>query len=168
MGGQQSPAAPANALLERLVSVEPIPKSDSFWHELFSFSLPLPQAGEDVAAVSFAYCADMGRNNAQSFNFQTLVLQMVEKLERARTKPSEALMLQCSGSVFLMRTFLKHMLETYEPEARLRTAHALRQCVPGAPACLPLPPRTCCLTSACPRRRRRTSPRLSSTRCSRR
>jgi len=112
-------AQPANALLERLVSAEPIAKGDSFWHELFSSSLPVSQeraAAEEVSAVSFAYCSELSRNNAESSNFQTLVVEMVEKLERARTKASEGLLLQCCGSVFLMRTFLKHMLETFEPE----------------------------------------------------
>lgn len=121
MGASSSSAAPAASLLDRLTGREPIATGDPFWHQLLAStaSLPAGSAGDDVNAISRGYCLEMGRNNARSGNFQSLALTVVDRLARATSPASSAAsVLQACGGVFLVRVFLKHMLETLEPEAR--------------------------------------------------
>ena len=65
--------------LRRLSGAEPVSHDDTaLWDELFALSLP-SQSAEELAAESFAFCAEMVRNNAQSGNLQALV----RRLQRA-------------------------------------------------------------------------------------
>jgi hypothetical protein len=112
-------------MLDWLTGREPIAPGDPFWHQLLAstVSLPAGSSGDDVTAVSRGYCVEMCRNNARSGNFQSLALTMIDRLARATSSTSSAASVQqACGSVFLVRVFLKHMLETLEPEAR--SAHA--------------------------------------------
>ncbi|EOD08508.1 hypothetical protein EMIHUDRAFT_258209, partial [Emiliania huxleyi CCMP1516] len=115
-GAAKQPTAP---LLDRLTGREPIPSDDRFWQELLASAVSLPAGSsvEDVTAISRAYCAELVRNNPRSGNFGALAAAMAERLGRAtRSAATDTEMQQACGAVFLLRTFLKHMLETLEPE----------------------------------------------------
>lgn len=115
-GAAKQPTAP---LLDRLTGREPIPSDDRFWQELLASAVSLPAGSsvEDVTAISRAYCAELVRNNPRSGNFGALAAAMAERLGRAtRSAATDTEMQQACGAVFLLRIFLKHMLETLEPE----------------------------------------------------
>ena len=113
-----SPSTTPPALLGRLTGREPIPSQDPFWQLLATaVALPTGSTAKDISAISRAYCSEMVRNNAKSGNFQSLALAMTERLSRAAASGSSAASIQqACGCVFLVRIFLKHILETLEPE----------------------------------------------------
>ena len=124
MGGAQSSAAAHNQPLERLTGEASVGADDPLWKQLFSLGVPVPKGGtaDDVHTASFAYCSELVLHNAASGNFQTLLQKTVEYLVRLadrskqRVADSPALLQQAAGAVVLARVFLKHMLETLEPE----------------------------------------------------
>ena len=60
----------------------------------------------------------MVRNNPVSGNLQTLIRRSVDLLYLAcKPKAQTAHLRQSCGCVFLLRHFLKHMIETLEPDA---------------------------------------------------
>jgi hypothetical protein len=125
-------------MLDRLTGREAIATGDPFWHQLLAstVSLPAGSSGDDFTAISRGYCLELARNNGRSGNFRSLVLTMVDRLARATSPTSSAASVQqACGSVFLVRVFLKHMLETLEPEARSACRlHTAPLTLPGRPS----------------------------------
>lgn len=97
--------------IARFAARDPISLDDELWGQL-DFSASRERVDEPTAAV----CANLVRNNVESENFQALVLRVLEALEEAKHSVSGAQLHQACACVFLMRTFLKHMIETLEPE----------------------------------------------------
>ena len=125
MGAAQSGGAwPGGEALERLCSAAAIPRDDPFWHEhLLSVHAPVggalrtPEQLSALSALSERLCTEMVRNNPRSGNLQVLLSVMVDGLHPAALPGATNAQLQQScGCVFLVRTVLKHMIETLEPE----------------------------------------------------
>ena len=115
MGAASSTPALTESLA-RVTGAQGIAPDDPFWESLLTTNVPVSRA-DDLATASFAACSELVGNNLQSGNFQSLVLKTIELLERAVDPHAGAAQLhQCCGAVFLVRLFLKHMLETLEPE----------------------------------------------------
>eukprot|EP00316_Scyphosphaera_apsteinii_P020690 CAMPEP_0119332604 /NCGR_PEP_ID=MMETSP1333-20130426/83162_1 /TAXON_ID=418940 /ORGANISM="Scyphosphaera apsteinii, Strain RCC1455" /LENGTH=348 /DNA_ID=CAMNT_0007342467 /DNA_START=55 /DNA_END=1097 /DNA_ORIENTATION=+ len=143
MGTTASAAAPSHVLLEQLTGKSSIAIEDQFWQQLLSFHVPVPQGRteEDVSAISHHFCAEMVQNNVLSGNFQTLALVMVDRLKRScKPQASSGTLQQACGCVFLARTFLKHMLETLEPEDVIPHLSGTTESASASPA--PIPPVT--------------------------
>ena len=104
--------------LERLSGPAPIRLDDAeLWEELFSLQLPSSTA-EELQQASHAFCAEMARNNAQSGNLQTLIRRTIDLLTLAqRPRANPGVLRQACNSVFLLRLFLKHMIETLDADA---------------------------------------------------
>ena len=108
--------------VHRLSSGTSVSQADSeLWEQLFALQLPSSTA-EEVAAASFAFCAEMVRNNPTSGNLQTLVQKLIDLLHLASsTKAADSKLAgmhvrQACCCVFLTRLFLKHMIETLPAE----------------------------------------------------
>ena len=106
------------APVARLTASASIPADDSYWdQELLNLRVP---AAVDLSASAYAVCAELLRNNGRSGNFQTLILRLLAKTAAARRRrPSATVLQQAAGCVFLVRLFLRHMVETLEPEELL-------------------------------------------------
>ena len=103
--------------LARLAGSEPVASDDDLWQALFALKLPSSSV-EEVVAASHAYCAEMVRNNPTSGNFQALCRRLIDLIYRVcRPKAPAAHVSQACGLTFLLRLFLKHMIETLDPEA---------------------------------------------------
>ena len=102
--------------LHRLSGATPIVADDNdLWESLHSLELPSSSA-EELQAASHAFCAEMVRNNTTSGNFRTLLRRTVDVLRQAqKPKAATAVLRQACGCVFLLRLYLKHMIETLEP-----------------------------------------------------
>ena len=113
---------PSEDTISRLTGPVSVASDDSFWDELFSFQIPVSKGAtaEESDLDTHAFCTEMVRNNGLSGNFQTLTLRLIELLARMRSKKrlDTAPVQQCCASLFLFRLFLKHMVETLEPEVR--------------------------------------------------
>ena len=122
MGTAASAASDPHSMLAEVAGTTPIPHNDVFWQKLFTSSVPQGKAPENVSAISNQFCSELVRNNEQTSNFQSLAVAMIEMLTQATKAPGSAAQIQkACVSVFLVRTFLKHMVETLEPEVRDRT-----------------------------------------------
>ena len=82
--------------------------------------VPAAAASADLSASVYAFCAELLLNNSRTGNFQSLVLRLLAKTAAARRRrPSATVLQQAAGCVFLVRLFLRHMVETLEPEELL-------------------------------------------------
>ncbi len=125
--------------LETLASSTSVTPDDPLWNQLLSLKLPVSgsAAAQELSDASFAFCAEMVRNNGRSGNFQTLILRVVDQCELAcRPRASVVHLQQACGCVFLLRLFLKHMIETLEP-AELQP-HLRLEGQPATPLAAPL------------------------------
>ena len=105
----------------RLTASAPIPADDQYWdQELLNLRVPAAAASADLSASVYAFCAELLLNNSRTGNFQSLVLRLLAKTAAARRRrPSATVLQQAAGCVFLVRLFLRHMVETLEPEELL-------------------------------------------------
>ena len=103
--------------LHRISGSAPVTLDDNeLWNSLLALQLPSSSA-EELAAASYSFCAEMVRNNPSSGNFQALVGRAIELLHLAsKPKAKSDYVRQCCGCVFLLRLFLKHMIETLPAE----------------------------------------------------
>ena len=102
--------------LQKLSGSAPIAVEDhEMWEQLFALKLPLSSAKE-LHAASLFFCTEMVRNNPVSGNLQTLIRRLIEQLYLAcRPSAPVAHVHAACGGVYLLRLFLKHMVETLEP-----------------------------------------------------
>ena len=92
------------------------PLEEAQWQAIFAIQLP-SSSTDDIASASHALCAEMERNNADSGNFQALIRRVIDILYLVcRPKAPAAHVHQASSLVFLLRLFLKHMIETQDAE----------------------------------------------------
>lgn len=122
MGSGRSALSAAGEPLSRLASRESISKDDAIWDTLFEFQLPENHDSDvEISEYLFAFCAEMVVNNRSSGNFQTLILKMLDQLQKVvKLRLPANLVRQSCGCVFLFHIFLKHMVETLKPEVRTR------------------------------------------------
>jgi len=103
----------ASAATARLAEREPIPEDDELWEELASGAAAPPSADASTAAL----CAALVRHNGTSGNFQSLLRRLLPQLAAAAdARLSEPQLQHACGAVHLLRSCLKHMIETVEPE----------------------------------------------------
>ena len=102
--------------LNELAGADAVSADDAeFWADVFALRLPSSSA-EEIAAASFAFCTEMERNNPRSGNLTTLIRKCTELLGlAAKPRAKTVHVQQASCCVFLLRLFLKHMIEHVPP-----------------------------------------------------
>ena len=112
-----SVALPETEPLSQLCSPNSISGGSFDWDGLCSVKLVPSSSAEELQLASDALCATMATNNPRSGNFQVLVLRVIDLLQQA-TKPkvSSVQLQQACSCLFLARLFLRHMVETLEPD----------------------------------------------------
>eukprot|EP00966_Prymnesium_polylepis_P143108 3303176-Prymnesium_polylepis.1 len=102
----------------RVGGCESITSDDEIWETLTRY-MPSPglNASSTLNDSLSLFSAELRRNNQQSGNFQVLVNRCIELLNQMGVWDGHQKVLQqCCGCIFLVRTCLKDMIETLQPE----------------------------------------------------
>ena len=102
--------------LRRVAGSQSILPDDEIW-EMLLYYMPSPGFNVSLTDSLSLFSAELRRNNFESGNFQVLVNRCVELLRQMGTWDGQQTMLQqCYGCIVLVRTCLKDMIETLQPE----------------------------------------------------
>ncbi|KAK3264202.1 hypothetical protein CYMTET_27043 [Cymbomonas tetramitiformis] len=98
-------------LLAKFVGTEPLSLQDRFWHELLTFSQPLPKLRPaDVEEFIHPLCAQIVVNNDATHNFGKLLVHLVESLKSTPPAITD-LPIKAVNTVYITRVFLKYFTE---------------------------------------------------------